>query len=143
MPNGGFLVRLCVHTMTIKQFLTIIGFATFVCWATWGVVLWNIDPYEASLLHMSFFYVSLFLALTGTVATALYAGYHFFGDVQVPVFRYVKKSMKQGVLIASLLVGLLFLQGIQAFNMWTLVLIGLLIAFIASLNLSHKTPKNI
>jgi len=129
--------------MTIKQFLTIIGFATLVCWATWGVVLWNIDPFEASMLHMMFFYTSLFFALAGTVATSLYAWYHFFGDVQVPVFRYVKKSMKQGVLVAGFIVGILFLQGIHVITIWTLTLIVLLIAFIASLNLSHKKPRHI
>lgn len=129
--------------MSIKQFLTIIGFATLLCWGAWGVVLWNIDPMEASLLNMGFFYASFFLAFSGTIATVLYGWYHFFGDVQVPVFRYVKKSMKQGTGLAFLITGLLFLQGIHVLNPWTLTLIVLCIAFITSLKFSKKHSRSI
>ncbi len=129
--------------MTIKQFLTIIGFATLLCWGAWGVVLWNIDPFEASTLHMAFFFVSLFFALTGTAATTLYAWYHFFGDVQIPVFRYVKKSIKQGLIFAGSITILLILQAVNVLNLWTLTMIALLIAFIASLKVSQKKTQHI
>lgn len=129
--------------MTIKQFLTIISFATLMCWGTWVVVLWNIDPFEASMLHMLFFYLSLFLALTGTITSILYGWYHFFGDVQIPVFRYVKKSMKQGISIAMAIITLLLLQAVQVLNLWTLTMIALIIAFVASLKVSQKSTKRI
>ena len=129
--------------MMIKQFLIIIGFATILCWGAWGVVLWNIDPTKASFVHMSFFYASFFFAFSGTIATILYGWYHFFGDVQVPVFRYVKKSMKQGVGTSFLVTALLFLQGIQVLNLWTVALIVLCIAFITSLKFSKKHSRSI
>ncbi len=129
--------------MTIKQFLTIIGFATLLCWGAWGVVLWNIDPTEATMLNMSFFYISFFLAFAGTVTTVLYGWYHFFGDVQIPVFRYVKKSMKQGVVFALVLTSLLFMQGAHMLNPWTITLIVLSVAFILSLKFSQQKSRSI
>ena len=129
--------------MTIKQFLTIIGFGTLLCWSALGVVVWNIDPFEASTLSLSFFYVSAFLASAGTIMTVLYGIYHFFGDVQVPVFRYVKKSMHQGMLAAGVLTGLLFLQGHRLLNVWTIVFIVLLITFFVSLTFSQRTTRRV
>ncbi len=127
--------------MTIRQFLTIIVFATLVCWMSWGVVLWNVDPFEASAFHMVGFYVTLFLALSGTIATGLYGWYHFFGDVQVPVFRYVKKSATQGAYIAGTCVILLILQGLAFFNPWTVLLVILLIAFFVSIQFSSNKSR--
>ncbi|PIR03394.1 MAG: hypothetical protein COV60_00585 [Candidatus Magasanikbacteria bacterium CG11_big_fil_rev_8_21_14_0_20_43_7] len=129
--------------MTIKQFLLIIGGATLLCWGAWGVVLWNIDPFQASILNMAFFYISFFLALTGTIATACYGWYHFFGDVQIPVFRYVKKSTKQGVSIAGIITVLLYLQGIGALTVWTGIFILLVIALFVSLLFSKKQSYHI
>ncbi len=129
--------------MTIKQFLSIIGFATLLCWGAFAVVLWNIDPFEANMLNMAFFYVSFFLALAGTVATGLYGFYHFFGDVQIPVFKYVKKSMTQATIAAALATFLLLLQGVHVLNPWTGTFIILLIAFFVSLSFSHKKPRSI
>jgi len=109
------------------------------CWAGWGVVLWNIDPFEAGLVSFLFFYITLFLALTGTVSTILYTVYHFFGDVQVPVFRYVQRSMGYAVLASSSIVGLLLAQMFQLLNIWSVSLIILLGAFLISLKLSRKS----
>lgn len=129
--------------MTIRQFLTIIAFATLVCWVSWGVVVWNIDPFEASLFQMIGFYVPLFFAVSGTVATGLYGWYHFFGDVQVPVFRYVKKSATQGVSVASVVVVLFVLQGLHFLNPWTVLLLLLLTAFFVSLKFSSKHSRTV
>jgi hypothetical protein len=129
--------------MTIKQFLSIIGFATLLCWSALGFVLWNIDPTEASILHMGFFYLSLFLALAGSVATVLYGWYHFFGDVQIPVFRYVKKSISRGVLVAGSITIFLFLQAMNVLNAWTLTLIVLIIAFFVSLKFSQRKTRSV
>ncbi|PIR76413.1 MAG: hypothetical protein COU32_02250 [Candidatus Magasanikbacteria bacterium CG10_big_fil_rev_8_21_14_0_10_42_10] len=125
--------------MTIRQFITIMIFGTLMCWAGWGVVLWNIDPFEAGLVSFLFFYITLFLALTGTVSTILYTVYHFFGDVQVPVFRYVQRSMGYAVLASSSIVGLLLAQMFQLLNIWSVSLIILLGAFLISLKLSRKS----
>lgn len=124
--------------MTIKQFLTIISGASLLCWATVVVMLWNVDPFEATPVHFLFFYMTLFLAIAGTVSSILYMGYHLWGDVQVPVFRYVKKSMGQGVAAAGIATVLLVLQANRFLNLWTLLIIVLLIAFYFSLTFTNK-----
>ncbi|PIR75273.1 MAG: hypothetical protein CO030_03825 [Candidatus Magasanikbacteria bacterium CG_4_9_14_0_2_um_filter_42_11] len=115
-------------------------FGTLMCWAGWGVVLWNIDPYEAGLVSFLFFYITLFLALTGTISTTLYTVYHFFGDVQIPVFRYVQRSMGYGLSVASVLVVLLLAQMFSLLNVWTVSLLILIAAFVLSLKLSKRRP---
>ncbi|HBB37704.1 MAG: hypothetical protein UV82_C0013G0078 [Candidatus Magasanikbacteria bacterium GW2011_GWD2_43_18] len=126
--------------MTIRQFITIMVFGTLMCWSGWGVVLWNIDPYEAGVLSFLFFYITLFLALTGTISTALYTVYHFFGDVQVPVFRYVQKSMGYGLIVSSLVVFIILAQMFRLLNVWSISLLVLIAAFFISLKLSRRRP---
>jgi len=126
--------------MTIRQFITIMIFGTLMCWAGWGVVLWNIDPYEAGIVSFMFFYITLFLALTGTISTALYTVYHFFGDVQIPVFRYVQRSMGYGLSAASVLVVLLLAHMFSLLNVWSMSLLVLIAAFVLSLKLSKRRP---
>ncbi|KKW28834.1 MAG: hypothetical protein UY72_C0060G0003 [Candidatus Uhrbacteria bacterium GW2011_GWD2_52_7] len=126
--------------MTIRQFITIMVFGTLMCWSGWGVVLWNIDPYEAGVLSFLFFYITLFLALTGTISTSFYTVYHFFGDVQVPVFRYVQKSMGYGLSIAAVFVVLLLAQMFSLLNVWSVSLLVLIAAFVLSLKLSRRRP---
>ncbi|OIO20137.1 MAG: hypothetical protein CO029_03960 [Candidatus Magasanikbacteria bacterium CG_4_9_14_0_2_um_filter_41_10] len=115
-------------------------FGTLMCWAGWGVVLWNIDPYEAGIVSFMFFYITLFLALTGTISTALYTVYHFFGDVQIPVFRYVQRSMGYGLSAASVLVVLLLAHMFSLLNVWSMSLLVLIAAFVLSLKLSKRRP---
>jgi len=126
--------------MTIRQFITIMLLGTLMCWAGWGVVLWNIDPYEAGLVSFLFFYITLFLALTGTISTGMYTVYHFFGDVQVPVFRYVQKSMIYAISVSGALVALLLAQMFSLLNIWSITLLVLIAAFVISLKISRRRP---
>jgi len=66
--------------------------------------------------------------------------YHFFGDVQIPVFRYVQRSMGYGLSVASVLVVLLLAQMFSLLNVWTVSLLILIAAFVLSLKLSKRRP---
>lgn len=127
--------------MTIRQFLGIISFGTLLCWGAFLLILFNIDPFQANTLLISFFYISLFLGLIGTITAILYAWYHIFGDVQIPVFRHVKKSIGSGFFIALIFTLLLFLQRMRGLNLWSGAFIILLISFFVSLKFSKKTRK--
>ena len=48
--------------MTLRQFISIMIFATVFCWSAWVLVIFNIDPFQASISEFVFFYLSLFLA---------------------------------------------------------------------------------
>lgn len=110
--------------MTLRRYLLLMAFATAICWATWISALFNTNPFEASLVSFIVFYLSLFLALLGTLAIASLAMRIWVFKQNDPHFRQVKKSFRQGILLSVLFVIAVILQSQRLLN-WlnTLLLI--------------------
>jgi hypothetical protein len=96
---------------------------TAVAWAAFVVVLNYLSPETAGTLGFVFFYLSLFLSITGTLTLLGFAWRHFRHRDEV-LFRHVSISFRQGVLLSSMAVGALFLQANKLLTWWNL---GLLI----------------
>ncbi len=113
------------------------GLATLLCWSALGVIILNIDPYVATAGQMVFFYISLFLALVGTLSIFLFFVQSSLSRKGLPMYRYVQKSFSTSTVITAVLILLLFLQSKSLLTLINLVLfIGLitvLTAFIFSL----------
>ena len=54
--------------MTTKQFVILMLICTIICWGSWLLVLSFINPETTGTFGFSLFYLSLFFALTGTLA---------------------------------------------------------------------------
>lgn len=125
--------------MTLRQYLFTMIFATLMCWASWGFVIINVDPFETSAFGFGFFYMSLFLALIGTCSLILFFLYRLIEKDNLPLFRYVQKSFREAVLVAVFGVGFLFLQGKSWLTLWSGLILATLFVLIVSFSISLKS----
>ena len=94
--------------MTLRGYLIIMTLATLVCWSAWAYILWIINPEVTNWIGFLLFYLSLFLALTGT-ATLIGFVIRFMALKQELAFRSVKEAFRQSFLFSALIIVSLFL----------------------------------
>lgn len=109
--------------MNLRQYLTIMVFATLLGWVAWFFVIINVDPFQDSTLGFFFFYISLFFSLIGTVSLIAFLLTQIFPNPEVPMYRLVQKSFRIGLLLSSVLIILLFLQGKGILTKWNSILL--------------------
>jgi len=84
---------------------------TAICWTAWFFVISNIDPVASGYLGLVFFYISLFLALTGTFSVIGFLIRRRILKKDEIVFHHVRHTFRQGILLSILvLTGLIMLQ---------------------------------
>lgn len=113
-------------------------FATILCWVSWGMVVMNIDPFQGSLIGFSFFYISFFFALLGTITLVSFMGYRLLSRAGLPMFRYVKKSFRNGLFFSVIGTAVMYLQIQSLLNLWNFTLFLLVVALIISFSVSTK-----
>jgi len=127
--------------MKLRQFLFLMLIGTLLCWGAWFMVIFNIDPFEGSVIGFALFYLSFFLSIFGTFSLILFPFYYTFSKGAAPLYRYVQRSFSHSVIISIFLITLLFLQGLHIFTIWNFSLLTLagvsVMAFIFSLKRSH------
>lgn len=112
--------------MTYKQYLTVMIFGNLVSWFAFGFVLFRINPYTSGHMGHIFFYISLYLAICGTLAVLGFIVRIYLTRDKV-ISRQAGVAFRQAVLFASLPVGGLILQSRNLFTWWnTIVFIGAL-----------------
>jgi hypothetical protein len=95
---------------------------TVICWSIWISLLFTIDPYVTNWIGFSLFYISLFLALTGTAALIGFV-IRFIALKQELAFRIVKEAFRQSFLFAALIVVSLLLLSHDLFSWLNLILL--------------------
>ena len=124
--------------MNLKQYFTIMLLGTVFCWVAWLFVVFNIDPFQDKGAGFGFFYVSLGLALMGTISVISFLIRQSLGKNNLPMFRYVKQSFKDALFVAIVLILMLFLQGKGYLNWWNTIIFVVAILFCAIFILSSK-----
>lgn len=124
--------------MNLRQYIFTMLFATTLCWVAWFFVIVNIDPFETNMLGFSFFYISLFLSLLGTISLIIFLCYRLFASRDLPLFRYVQISFRQSLFISSFVIVCLFLQGSNYLNMWIAIVLVSMFVLCISFSLSVK-----
>jgi len=117
--------------MSLKQYLTLMSIAFILCWLSFFMVIFFINPQEAGFLGFFLFYLSLFLALTDTFALA-----GFFLRIWLldrPIFTQVIVSFRQAIWFSLFVVFCLILQSKRLLNLWVIILSILFLSFIESL----------
>lgn len=129
--------------MTLRQYLTIMILATLMCWVSWVVVLLNIDPFAGSSIGFLFFYVSLFFSLVGTVSLLTLLAYKCIPAFDSPIHVSVRRSFRDGIAVAGIVIALLYLLSHRLLNIWNfgvfVIVVALIIVF--SLTTKSKTPR--
>lgn len=115
--------------MSLKKYLILMGISTIFCWLAWIFVLYFINPDDAGIAGFIFFYLSLFLALTGTLAIlGLLLRITFKKDTLI--FKQVNISSRQAVFYSMVVIIALILQSNSLLTWWNgLILIGTFTVF--------------
>ena len=109
--------------MTFRMYLVLMGFSTILAWVAWGIVLWNVNPYESGLLGLSFFYITLTVGLVGSL-TLLELLYRVGVMKRVEVLsREVKTSFRHALLLTAVSVVSLILSSQGVFHWWVLLVL--------------------
>ena len=127
--------------MTLKNYLIVMGAMTTVCWGIFLLMLNLIDPTSTNWLGFLLFYISLFLALSGTAALIGFL-IRFVALRRELAFYAVATAFRQSFLFALFIVISLILL---SFNLFTWLNIGLLLIIFAILELfiaSYKKSRN-
>lgn len=108
--------------MSLRGFLSIVAFCDACCWAAWGLLLTTTNP-DAGGALIILFYASLLLALIGLFAVIGFAIRVYVLKRDELVHIYVKRTFRQGFLLALLLVISLFLAHNAWLRWWVLLLV--------------------
>ena len=109
--------------MTLRLYLTIMAITTAICWTAFIFILWTVNPEVTNWIGFLLFYLSLFLALIGSI-TIIGFLVRFIWLKHELVFNSVKIAFRQSFLFAFLIIAVLFLLSKDLFSWLNL---GLLI----------------
>lgn len=123
--------------MTTKQFVILMVICTFLCWGGWLLVLAFINPETTGIVGFALFYLSLFFALTGTLALLGYLCRWLFTR------RYSKSdevtiSFRQAIFFALVVAIALFLQGNRFLTWLNAIILVALVTMIEFMFVSLK-----
>ena len=124
--------------MTLRQYIFTMALATVLCWFAWAFVLMNVDPFQTVGTGFIFFYMSIFLALLGTISIIIFFCYYWFDHDEPPLFRYVQMSFRQSFIVSLGITTLLYLQGKEWLSVTTGILIITFFVLLLSLTFSFR-----
>jgi len=104
--------------MKLRVFILGIVLLTLISLASLIFILINIDPYNSTLLNFILFYLSFFIAASGLF---ILSGFYLRKLIirNKIVFRLLKTSFRQGILVSLTLTSFLLLQSFRILNWWT------------------------
>lgn len=114
--------------MSHHKYLAIIAGTGFLAWFGWLLVIFKLSPIEALGLSLTFFYVTLFIALGATFAVL---GFYF----RVWLFkneifyRHINVALRQGIFLSLIAIFCLIFQMMKVLSWWS----GLLLVVVAVL----------
>jgi len=113
-----------------------------ICWLAWGFVICSIDPTDAGLIGFIFFYLSLFLALTGTFSTIGFLVRKKLVKNEEAVFHHVRHTFRQGIFFsATVIAGLILLQE-SLLTWWNGILLVLLFILLEGVVFTNRKYNN-
>ncbi|MFA6130735.1 MAG: hypothetical protein WC730_00510 [Patescibacteria group bacterium] len=126
--------------MNIKGYLAIFGVGTILCWIAWVMVLINVNPITSALPMIFVFYLTLFGALLGTMATV-----GTLIRVRRPGEReleeIVSTSLRQAFMLSAIILGCLFLASHGWFFWWSALLLMVVVSVIEYLMVNAKEHR--
>ncbi len=125
-------------SVTLRHYLYLMVFGTLLCWAAWLIVLFNIDPRASGGIGLASFLVSLFLGLLGTFALLGFLFRRAFLRSAV-AFDHIGVSVRQGMLLALVLVLALALKATGLYAWWVLVFLVAGISLLESFFLTRSS----
>ncbi len=128
--------------MTLRQYLILMSIGAFICWLAWFFVVSSIDPTQTSFFGFLFFYLSLFLALTGTVSVMGFLVKKIILKEDRVVFHHVKSTFRQGMLAALIIISGLILLQIKLLAWWSAILLVLFFTAVEGIIFTSRKYNN-
>lgn len=125
--------------MTLHTYLTFMFIATLTCWFSWGYSVLTINPEETNWVGFILFYVSLYLAVVGTMAIGGFL-LRFVALKQKLAFRSVREAFRQSFLFSLLIIISLLLLSRNLFTWLNLCFLIVGISILELFLLNYKKP---
>lgn len=125
--------------MTLKKYLAVMAIATAICWTVFLFVASVINPEMTNWIGFFLFYISLFMALSGTAALGGFL-IRFVALKKELAFHAVRIAFRQSSLFSLFIISLLILLSQDLFN-W-LNLIMLVVVFIIAETVMISSSKS-
>ena len=103
--------------------------ATILGWVSWFVVLNKLSPFLSGDLALTFFYSSLFLALTGTFTVVIYY-LRLALNRSENFFRHLNTALRQGALLSFMCCTGLAFQRLRVLTWWDALLLLVIVLLI-------------
>ena len=116
--------------------------ATLLCCVAWLFVLFSVDPTESSLPGFLFFYTSLWLTIVGSFSVLGFLVRRAIIHDDEVVFRHVKQTFRQSVIVASITILTLLFLAHQLLTWWNVILLILVGLFIEGIIFSSRRYRN-
>lgn len=115
--------------MTHHRYISIIALSGLFAWLAFFVVLFKMNPYESMGLALSFFYISIFVALscTFTVIGFYFRIWLFKNEI---FYKHINIALRQGIILSLIVIFCLIFQMLKLLTWWSsflLVLIAVLV----------------
>ena len=123
--------------MNLYKYLIILSVCTVAAWVAWVLVLLLMNPVSGNILTYLFFYLTLALALIGTLSVGGYLFRAFIKHDEL-AYKHVNVASRQSVLLTVLVILTLVLQSFRVLMWWNLLLLVLATAFIELFFISYK-----
>lgn len=125
--------------MTLKKYLAVMVLATAVCWTIFLFVASVINPESTNTIGFFLFYLSLFMALSGTASLVGFL-IRFVALKRDLAFHAVRIAFRQSFLFALFIIAILILLSQSLFN-W-LNLLMLIVVFVITETVMISSSKN-
>lgn len=123
--------------MSLRSYLIFMTLATVTAWIAWAVVIHGVDPSRSGTLGFLLFYVTLVMALFGTISLVGLLVRLWRSHSELPS-RMVLRSFRHGILLTALFTGSLLLFSHGWFRWWTMFLVIVIVTFIELTFLSSR-----
>ncbi len=123
--------------MSFKQFIRLTILSTLIAWGVWFFLILTIDPVFADIFEFSLFYLTLFLALVGTILSVAVA-VRVNLKPETILFRHVVVSFRQSVFLAILTIVSFILLSKNLFTWWSMAVF----IFLLSLGEWHAQSRS-
>lgn len=126
--------------MTLKNYLFVMSVLTLLCWGIFIFVASLVDPTATNFIGFFLFYISLFLALTGTGALCGFLVRVLIRKKDL-AFNLVKLSFRQAFLFSLFIIFLLILKAQHLFNWLNLFLLVIIFTIFELFLISYKKSR--
>ncbi len=129
--------------MTLRQYLILMSLCAVLSWVAWFFVVSNTNPNESGTVVFAFFYFSLFLAVVGTISVLGFLIRKAIIKNDEVVFRHVKKTFRQSIVIATLLIITLALLSQELLAWWNGLLLLILFFVLEGVIFTNRKYRNV